>query len=145
MDLLRLLDRSAATEEFKADVRDYVAGGPAARIELERPTSRVKVLRLLANLLHSDPDLSVQRVRIRARSGCSDFRGVIRVEAVTGPRQYEFTWCCRWRAEEEGWTDWFGFPDQIRAAREFDWRCFKDWRSLDEDPFDDSDQLSAAR
>ena len=40
---------------------------------------------------------------------------------------FSFTWCCRWRAEQEGWKDYFGFPDQIRAAREFGWDCFQRW------------------
>ena len=43
---------------------------------------------------------------------------------------YEFVWDCRWRAEQEGWTDCFGFPDQIRAAREYDWRCFERWEPV---------------
>jgi hypothetical protein len=24
-------------------------------------------------------------------------------------------------------VDYFGFPDQVRAAQEFDWRCFRRW------------------
>ena len=34
----------------------------------------------------------------------------------------------RWRAEQQGWVDAFGFPDQIRAADEFGWNCFHRWQ-----------------
>ena len=68
--------------------------------------------------------------RGRARSGCSDFVGTVQVHTSSETRVYEFIWDCRWRAEQEGWTDCFGFPDQIRAAREYDWRCFVRWEPV---------------
>jgi hypothetical protein len=145
MELQSLLNRSRAAEGFKSDVMRLLRGGAAARIELARPAPPLKVERLLLHLLEAEPDLAIERIRIHGRSGCSDFRGVVRVETPDVVLGFEFTWCCRWRAETEGFTDFFGFPDQIRAASEFQWRCFKEWRRVDADPFADARQLSAAR
>ena len=33
-------------------------------------------------------------------------------------RTVRFHWDCKWKAQQEGWSDYFGFPDQMRAARE---------------------------
>lgn len=145
MDLKTLLNRSCATERFKSDLSRFLREGAAPSIELSRPAPPLKVERLLLHLLETEPNLEIARVRIHARSGCSDFRGVVRVETEDAVLGFEFTWCCRWRAEAEGYRDFFGFPDQIRAAHEFQWRCFKEWRRLDRDPFADEPQLSAAR
>lgn len=128
MDLSLLLDRSAASAPFKADVRAFLAHQPAPRLATVRLTPRVKLARLLTQLLDAEPGLSIERVRVDAVSGCSDFRGTVAVETDAGTRVFEFVWCCQWRADEEGWRDAFGFSDQIRAAREFDWRCFERWR-----------------
>jgi hypothetical protein len=49
------------------------------------------------------------------------------VVAKDGEHRIAFTWCCAWRAQQEGWRDCFGFWDQARAAREFGWRCFARW------------------
>ena len=83
--------------------------------------------------LHPDgADRNRHQVRrggsLRGRSGCSDFVGTVHVHTAHGPRVYEFAWDCRWRAEQEGWTDCFGLPDQIRAAQEYDWKCFERWQ-----------------
>ena len=130
MDLLPLLDRSPATDAFKADVRAFLAHQPAARIATTRLAPRVKVARLLTQLLDAEPALAIDRVRVDAISGCSDFRGTVEVEAADATRVFEFVWCCQWRADVQGWRDAFGFSDQIRAAREFDWRCFEEWREV---------------
>ena len=130
MDLLPLLDRSPAAEAFKADVRAFLAHQPAPRIATTRLAPRVKVGRLLTQLLDAEPALPIERVRVDAVSGCSDFRGRITVDAGGETRVFEFVWCCQWRADEEGWRDHFGFSDQIRAAREFDWRCFERWQEV---------------
>ena len=53
----------------------------------------------------------------------------VKVERVLTQR-FAFTWCCAWRARELGWKDCFGFWDQTRAAREYDWRCFERWETL---------------
>jgi hypothetical protein len=145
MDPTTLLNRSRATERFKADVSRFLREGAAPRIELARPAPPLKVERLLLHLLETECDLEIDRIRIRGRSGCSDFHGVVRVETTGGVLAFEFTWCCRWRAESAGLRDFFGFPDQIRAASEFQWRCFKEWRVLPSDPFASEPQLSAAR
>ena len=129
MELQRLLNGSCAAKAFKADVASYFRGGAAPRIELARPAPPIKVQRLLLHLLEAEPHLEIERIRIEARSGCSDFRGLVRVETADAVQDFEFTWCCRWRAEEAGFTDFFGHPDQIRAASEFQWRCFKVWRA----------------
>jgi hypothetical protein len=130
MNLQSLLNGSRAVEAFKTDVASYFRGGAAPRIQLARRAPPIKVQRLLAHLLETEPQLEIERVRIEASSGCSDFRGVVRVETADSVQDFEFTWCCRWRAEEAGFKDYFGFPDQIRAATEFDSRCFKIWRGL---------------
>ena len=50
------------------------------------------------------------------------------VHTSSGVQVFDFVWDCRWRAEREGYVDYFGFPDQARAAREFDWQCFQVWQ-----------------
>jgi hypothetical protein len=82
---------------------------------------------VLTQLLAVEPALEIEQVVIRGMSGCSDFVGSVDVLTSSGTHVFEFTWCCRWRAESEGYRDYFGFPDQMRAAQEFDWRCFQRW------------------
>lgn len=128
-ELEQLLAASRAADEFKADVRRFWAGHHAPRIGVEGHAPPVKVQRLLKQVLSEEADLAIERISLRARSGCSDFVGVVEVEAAGESHAFEFLWDCRWKAEQQGWTDWFGLPDQIRAAQEFDWRCFREWRS----------------
>lgn len=122
-----ILDAAAAHPDFKEDVLRFSRGHHTDRIELDGFAPRVKVERVLAQLLHAEPGLAVERVKVKGRSGCSDFVGEVTVIAGELERRYEFTWCCAWKAEQEGWRDYFGFWDQARAAREFDWRCFQRW------------------
>jgi hypothetical protein len=130
-DLLPCLRAAAAHPDFKADVLAFVQGGSVApRIELEGHAPRVKVERVLTQLLYAHPDLQVERVRVRGRSGCSDFSGEMTVFASDAEHRIVFTWCCAWRAEQEGWRDCFGFWDQARAAREFGFRCFSRWEAV---------------
>jgi hypothetical protein len=130
-DLERILARSRADEALKSEVRSlsriYVAHG-LDRVVTTRPTPAVKAQRVLTQLFAEHPELAAERVTVDATSGCSDFTGSLTVHATDGVRVYDFLWCCRWRAEQEGWVDAFGFPDQVRAAREFGWRCFSEWR-----------------
>jgi len=131
-ELERLLAQSSAAEPFKHAVRSLYYGqahdpSPLDRVRLDRPMPRIKVRRLLTHVLAAEPDLAVEHVVLSARSDCSDFVGVVHVHTSTGTHVYEFIWDCRWRAEQEGWLDVFGFPDQLRAADEFDWRCFARW------------------
>lgn len=122
-----LITRSAATAGFKDCVRAYVMGREAQRVKVESYVPRVKVRRLLTHLLAREPELEIDQVIIRGASGCSNFVGSVQVETRSGPHVFDFSWCCRWKAEEQGYVDCFGFPDQLRAALEFDWRCFQRW------------------
>ena len=127
-DLLPYLDAAAAHPEFKRDLIEFVRGGNAPRIELQGYTPRVKVERVLTQLFSAHPDLEVERVRLSAHSGCSDFTGtIVAVTPNETEHRFQFTWCCSWKAEQEGWRDCFGFWDQARAAREFGWDCFQRW------------------
>ena len=123
-----LLRASRASAGFKRDVERYLVLEDAPRISVARMAPRVKVVRLLTQLLAAQPELEIEHVRIEGRSGCADFSGTIAVATTTDERLFDFVWDCRWRAEQEGWVDGFGFPDQIRAAHEFGWRCFAVWQ-----------------
>lgn len=127
-ELETLLARSRADESFKSDVRLLFKKGEAPRIRIDSYLPQVKVQRLLKQMLASEPDLPVDVVAVSGQSGCSDFVGTLEARTVSSTHLFEFGWCCRWRAQQEGWTDYFGYPDQIRAAQEFDWRCFHTWR-----------------
>jgi hypothetical protein len=129
-DLSELLTESRATDSFKSDVIRFFETGEATRVEILGYAPRVKVSRLLKHVLASVPHLDIDQVFVKAQSGCSDFVGTVELATTTGRQTFEFVWCCRWRAEEQGWLDYFGFPDQMRAAREFDWRCFRVWKPL---------------
>lgn len=126
-ELEQLLAASGAAHDFKADVLAYLAGGRARRIAVTGYIPQIKVQRLLKQVLAAEPSLPIEALALKGFSGCSDFGGVVNLTASGATHCFEFLWDCRWRAEQESWTDCFGFPDQIRAAREFDWRCFKVW------------------
>ena len=128
MPIEHLIQSARASEEFKNDVVRFAQGGQVERIQTVRHSPRIKVLRLLAQLLSEEPGLEIERVSIDAWSGCSDFRGVLTVTAPDVTRVFRFHWDCSWRAEQQGWFDAFNLPDQIRAAREFGWRCFSVWQ-----------------
>lgn len=122
-----MLAQSRAADPFKADVRTFCAQGDAPRIRVDGYIPPVKVERLIKQILAAEPELPIEQISVRGASGCSDFVGTVVARTVSGTLVFDFAWCCRWRALEEGWTDYFGFPDQIRAAQEFDWRCFRTW------------------
>jgi hypothetical protein len=127
-----LLAQSRAADTFKAAVRQLCreADYPPDAIHVDGYAPYVKLQRVILHMLASEPHLPVERVAVRARSGCSDFVGMIQVQTATESCAFEFVWDCRWRAEQEGWVDYFGFPDQSRAAREYGWRCFQHWQQL---------------
>lgn len=129
-ELEELLANSRAHETFKADVRVFCERGQAPRIRVESYVPQVKVQRLLKHILATEPDLPIQRIAVAGEAGCSDFVGTVEAKTHSDTHVFEFGWCCRWRAEQEGYTDYFGFPDQIRAAQEFDWRCFHTWKRV---------------
>ena len=130
MELEQLLQRSSATEAFKADVRAFSGHASVGRIGTARHSPRVKILRVIAQLVAAESHLPIDQVHVDAHSGCSDFVGTLTVIADGVEHAFQFAWCCQWRAQEEGWTDCFGFPDQMRAAREFGWRCFERWEPV---------------
>jgi hypothetical protein len=129
-ELESILANSDAEETFKSAVRNFCKTGHAEDIRVEGAIPRVKVRRLLAQMLSAEPHLRIERIVLHGRSGCSDLVGTVHVHTSTGTLAYSFVWDCRWRAEQEGWTDCFGLPDQIRAAMEYDWRCFERWEQL---------------
>ena len=132
MDLPTFLQRSAATDGFRQAVSRFLRDGrPCDRVTFNHPSPAVKVERTLARVLQAYPDLAIERVEIQATSGCEFFRGTALVHAAGETRRVRFDWDCRWRAEQQGWRDYFGFPDQARAAREFGWDCFRSWEEQD--------------
>lgn len=132
-DLTPLLAASRATAAFRDDLEAFAAGATEDRIEAPTHNPRVKVLRVVAQLLAAEPELAVDQVRIRAASGCADYVGRMDVQDATGrTHTFEFVWNCEWKARQMGYVDAFGLPDQIRAAREFGWRCFERWSRVDE-------------
>ncbi len=133
-ELEQILAGSMAAEPFKHAVRGYGMASSAERIRVDGYAPAVKVRRLLTHILATEAHLPIEQVTVRARSGCSDFVGTVKLQTATDTHVYSFIWDCRWRAEQEGWTDYFGFPDQIRAAREYDWRCFERWEAIEVAP-----------
>ena len=123
-----IVARSRATDEFKDAVHILDAGRLTPPVESMRKAPPVKLHRIVTYLLFAEPELEVTNVRITGASGCSDFSGTIEVATPAATRIFDFVWDCRWRAEQEGWVDYFGQPDQIRAAREFGWQCMASWR-----------------
>ena len=130
MNLEPLLAASRATDEFKNAVRQYSTEGKASLVQTSGFAPPIKVLRVVAHLLDVEPHLRLERVHIDGRSGCSDFRGSVEVLTDGLVRRWSFVWCCKWRALQQGWVDHFGFPDQIRAAQDFGYRCFESWAEI---------------
>ncbi len=128
MDILHFLNHSAVTEPLRADFRDFLRTGrptPLIAFDIRYPT--VKVERTLTKILESFPTLPIERIEIAGTSGCEFFRGTALVETGAGTQRVQFEWNCRWKAEQLGWSDYFGFPDQARAAREHGYDCFVRW------------------
>lgn len=120
----QLAEQSAATPEFRAALAEFEKsqrGSDAIRFSPGNPP--VKVLRVICQLLDSQPELAIRQVEVRGASGCSDYRGDVLVNG--GERRFRFVWDCAWKAEQVGWKDYFGSPDQIRAARTFGYQCFE--------------------
>lgn len=118
-----LIDNSNATLEFKAAVRELSHGESQDRIGFNSGAPAVKVMRVVMKLLEARPDLAIERVRIQGISGCSNFTGSVTIQPGGG--EIDFDWDCRWQAGQIGWKDFFGDPDQIRAARELGYQCFR--------------------
>jgi len=122
-DLDTLVSQSAATAEFKQAVRDLKDNKRQSLITYNAGSPPVKVLRAVSKLLEEFPGEVIETAQVEGSSGCSDFQGTISVNK--GAWNVSFVWDCKWRAEQEGWKDHFGDPDQIRAAREFGYQCFE--------------------
>jgi hypothetical protein len=128
MTILDLLDRSSATDAFRDAVTRFVRDGrPNERIAFNRDCPSIKVERTLVRALEEYPELQVESIEIHGMSGCEFFRGVMDVHTAAEVRRVSFHWDCKWKAQEMGWHDYFGFPDQTRAAREFPYACFRTW------------------
>jgi len=132
MSLQSFLQRSGATEAFRDALGRFLRDGrPNEAIRFHPYSPAVKVERTLTKVLEAYPELEIERVEIDAVSGCELFRGTATIGTAGEQRRVRFHWDCRWRAMEEGWTDYFGFPDQVRAAREFGHDCFRTWEEIE--------------
>jgi hypothetical protein len=130
MNLRDLAARSRATPAFRVALDDFLSDAhPSERIVFDGRSPAVKVERALTKLLVEHPELPIDRVVIDAASGCEFYRGEMRVSADGETLRIRFHWDCKWKAAEQGWLDYFGFPDQIRAAREFGFDCFRAWET----------------
>jgi hypothetical protein len=128
MTIENLLLQSRASDAFQAALGSFLRGGRAnERIAFDRLSPPVKVERTLTKVLVEYPDLPIESIEVRGSSGCEFFRGVAVIRTATEERHVRFDWDCKWRAEQQGWRDYFGFADQGRAAREFGFDCFRGW------------------
>ena len=127
-----VIEPASATPGFRQALMEFVrTGAPSDRVRFDYRSPPVKVERVLTKLLAAYPELPVEAVEIDGSSGCEFYRGEALVTVAGGEaRRIRFRWDCRWRAMEQGWTDYFGFPDQTRAAREFGYECFQVWEEL---------------
>jgi hypothetical protein len=132
MALDTFLSCSSATDDFRSAVLRFVREGtPCERIRFNAGCPPVKIARTLTRILAAFPQDAIERVELDGRSGCEYFRGTALVVSGSRTRRVRFHWDCKWRAEQLGWTDYFGFADQARAAREYDWDCFRTWDEAD--------------
>ena len=128
MKLREFLEQSQASAEFRDAIQSFLRDGrPNERLRFDLYSPPVKVERTLTKLLEQHPDLPIEQVEIEGSSGCEFYRGQLRVTTESDAHRIRFHWDCKWRAMQEGWTDYFGFPDQTRAAREFGYDCFRVW------------------
>lgn len=126
--LHQFLDKSQATAAFRDAVAHFLRTGQASpAIHFSSRLPPVKIERTLTKILAEYPDLVLERVEIDGASGCEYFRGVATLYGAGEERRVDFNWDCRWKAIQMGWTDYFGLPDQIRAARECGYDCFRTW------------------
>jgi hypothetical protein len=128
MTLANLLPQARTSDSFRASLGAFLQTGRANdRVVFDRLSPPVKVERTLTKVLVEYPDLPIESIEVRGSSGCEFYRGVAVVRTATEERVVRFHWDCKWRAEQEGWHDYFGFADQGRAAREFGYDCFRAW------------------
>jgi hypothetical protein len=130
MTLTDALSASAATSGFRDAVARFLLDNRSnERVRYcDASCPPVKIERTLRMLVESYAALPIESVEIDGRSGCEYFRGTLTIQAAGATRVVDFHWDCRWKAEQLGWVDAFGFADQIRAARELGHDCFRGWR-----------------
>ena len=131
MIIREYLQRSRATDAFRDAIGAFVRTGAANdRVAFDSYSPPIKVERTLIKMLEEYGELAIDRVQIEGRSGCEFFSGRLVIHAREGQRHVRFHWDCKWKAQQEGWVDYFGYPDQIRAAREFGYDCFREWNEV---------------
>lgn len=121
--LEEILVASSSTDAFKDAARKLAAGAPQTVIRFNAGSPAVKILRVTMKLLEDNPGIPFEGLFVEGWSGCSDFTG--RATAQPGGLDFDFEWDCKWKAEQVGWKDAFGDPDQIRAARTYGYQCFR--------------------
>jgi hypothetical protein len=124
-----LLEESKATPAFKEAVKSFIEGEGSSLIEYNQGSPRIKVERAITKLLEEYPDLPIERVVIDGNSGCEYYNGKLAFYAPA-ERVVSFYWDCHWRAGQAGYEDYYGFPDQARAAREFGYQCFREFKEV---------------
>lgn len=128
MTLAHFLSRARVTDEFREALTQFARSGRANdRVRFGYHSPAIKVERTLTRALEQYPELPVDAVEVEGSSGCEYYRGTLTLFAGEEVRRIRFEWNCKWRAEQMGWRDYFGFADQARAAREFGYDCFRAW------------------
>ncbi len=128
MPLFEYLRAASATPPFRYAVEEFPrTGAPNTRVSFGSGDPAIKVERTITMILRDHADLEIESVEIDAVSGCANYRGIANVRTTSDEVRIDFDWDCRWKALQLGWTDYFGFPDQARAAREFGFDCFRSW------------------
>lgn len=123
-----LLQHSALSSPFRTALERFLDDGRAnERIRFGARCPSIKVERTLTKILQEYPELRIEWIEMEAGSGCEFFRGTATIRCAAAERRVRFHWDCKWKAEQQGWTDYFGFADQARAAREFGHECFRTW------------------
>jgi hypothetical protein len=139
MKLTQLLSNSSVSDRFRSAVDSFLhSGRPNDQIVFGYSSPPVKVARTITKMLEEYGHLPIESVQIEGQSGCEFYRGELIIRTVEEERSVSFHWDCRWKAEQEGWVDYFGFPDQIRAAQVYDYQCFKVWKEKEVRPFVDA-------
>ncbi|MCC7429212.1 hypothetical protein IT568_00065 [bacterium] len=125
MKILEFLERSKVSEDFKNAVVDFLEGKETQLIRYNLFSPKIKIERTLTKLLEDFSNLPIEKVEINGNSGCEYFKGNLSFWIAEKETKIEFEWNCKWKAEQKHYKDFFGAPDQIRAAQEFGYDCFK--------------------
>jgi hypothetical protein len=131
MKIIEFLEQSQATAAFRESLSEFLRTGRAnERVVYDYRSPAVKVERVLTKALEEYPDVPLESIELDGSSGCEYYRGTLILRTEESERRVHFNWDCKWRAEQEGWRDYFGFADQTRAAREFGHDCFRTWSEV---------------